>query len=82
MSRQSDAKNKQGYQAKPTPHICSTCKHFQFDRVQTQAPSTWNPNGYFEDKNLRCGMGGFAVKKTAACNEWELKPADSIEEPA
>ena len=23
-----------------------------------------------EDKNLRCGLGGFAVKKMATCNLW------------
>jgi len=29
----------------------------------------------FADKNLRCGLGGFAVRKTGSCVEHEFKKA-------
>lgn len=68
MSKQSDAKISQNYIPKALPKTCATCKHFQFDRVQTQPPSMWNKDGWWEDKSLRCGLGGFAVKKMATCD--------------
>lgn len=74
MSKQSEAKKEQGYVDKK-PIQCSTCQHFKFDHVQTQPPSTWSPNGLWEDKNIRCGIGDFAVKKTARCEKHEFKKA-------
>jgi hypothetical protein len=69
MSKQSEAKEKQGYVEKFVPTVCSNCAHYTFDRVQTQEGTTWRPEGWFADKNLRCGIGGFAVKKTGSCAE-------------
>lgn len=73
MSKQSDAKKKQNYQAKPIPKTCANCKHFLFDTVKTHEGTTWRPEGWFADKNLRCGIGGFAVKKMGTCDSVEMK---------
>jgi hypothetical protein len=68
MSKQSEAKTAQGYQMS-SESICSKCKHFacDFDAVKTMFTS-WN-----EEKNLRCTLGNFAVKKTATCKLFEVK---------
>jgi hypothetical protein len=63
MSRQSEAKAKQGYV--PKPQTCSNCLHFHSEIVDRKYLG--------EEKNLRCGIGGFAVKKMATCNEWAAK---------
>lgn len=73
MSRQSEAKEKQGYVAKSIPRTCPNCKHYQFDHVQIGPISTLYPDGWWEDKNLRCDKGGFAVKKMGSCNEFDLQ---------
>ena len=36
-------------------------------------PSEWHKDGWWEDKNQRCGIGGFAVKKMGTCNEFTGK---------
>jgi hypothetical protein len=73
MSKQSDAKKKQNYVPKAVPRTCSTCKNFLFDHVQVISPHRYMPpNGYWDDKNLRCGLGGFAVKKMGTCDCYEL----------
>ena len=71
MSKQSEAKMKQGYVAKAVPRICSTCKQFTFDHVQMAPPSIYRKEGWWVDKNLRCSIGGFAVKKTGTCDLYE-----------
>ena len=73
MNKQSKAKESQGYVAKATPRTCQNCVNFSFDRVQTVEPTTYNPNGWWADKNLRCKIGGFVVKKMGTCNEFKLK---------
>ena len=73
MSKQSDQKAMMGYVAKATPMTCVNCVHFAFEKVQMQPPSWRNPNGYFKDKNLRCTVGLFTVKKMATCNQWSEK---------
>jgi hypothetical protein len=78
-SKQQQEKDKQGYEARPTPRVCVNCFHFKFDRVQTIEPSLWSKNGYWEDKNLRCGIGGFSVKKMATCNLFQIKDLKEIE---
>lgn len=65
MSKQSDAKKQQGYVAKAIPKTCVNCSSFLFE--------TFNRNGWSEEKNLRCGIGGFAVKKMGSCNEFDPK---------
>lgn len=61
MSKQSDAKEKQGYVAKAVPRTCSMCARFTKD-TETKS-SVWVGETYTVDSNLRCSIGGFAVKK-------------------
>jgi hypothetical protein len=71
VSKQSEAKEVQGYRNQPD--CCQNCKHFTKDTIEKSyygSTKTWT-----EDKNMRCGVGGFAAKKTAVCNNFELKPA-------
>lgn len=86
MSNQSEAKQAQGYCAKgPT---CATCAHFTSKFVQISWLVESNEDRIaqgFEplydlalrenqkETNMRCGLGGFAVKKTACCSVWEGK---------
>lgn len=70
-SKQTQAKNDQVYNPKPVPAVCSTCKHFQCDRVMTYAGDKWRDPKY-DDKNLRCAIGGFAVKKHGSCKLHEF----------
>lgn len=70
MSKQSEAKAVQAY----TTHTnnCENCKHLTFDK---KLPA-WmigieryesNFDRYSVEANARCGIGQFAVKKTASC---------------
>lgn len=79
MSKQSEAKEKQNYCAKPAPRSCANCKHlthdfYHFDenyvRVEGKNPDTRKYARPTYSENLRCGIGGFAVKKTATCDRW------------
>jgi hypothetical protein len=60
MSKQSEAKEKQGYTRIKN---CGNCSHFTCDVEK----SGWNSQ-YMTEKNLRCGVGGFKVHKTAVCD--------------
>lgn len=71
MSKQSEAKSKQKYIAKPTPKTCANCIHFKSDKEVIK--SMYSSNQYTKESNLRCGIGGFAVKKMATCNQFEEK---------
>jgi len=77
MSKQSDAKAAQGYIAKAVPQTCGNCKHFQFERVNANAADMGKPmvSEYWVDANLRCGIGGFAVKKLGTCQSFVIKSA-------
>lgn len=72
MSKQSDAKALQNYTEKPFVKMCGNCKHFTFESVVSH--TTWSGNVYMKEMNLRCSIGGFKVKKTAVCQDWEAKP--------
>ena len=80
MSKQSVAKEKQNYCAKPVPQTCANCKHltqnfYHYSRNGTRVEGknldteTYDPPNYSD--NLRCGIGGFAVKKMATCDSME-----------
>lgn len=69
MSKQSEAKERQGYTPKPIPHVCGTCGNITSDLVEMTG-YMGKPNGFVVEKNIRCGIGGFAVKKMATCDEW------------
>lgn len=68
MSKQSEAKEKQCYVAKAIPQTCGNCMHFQSDMVEMQ--SGWMGTTWMAEKNLRCGIGGFSVKKMGTCKEF------------
>lgn len=70
MSKQSEAKEAQGYVAKPVPSTCSNCKHYTSEI--TERIGMWN-KVYYDESDRRCGLGGFAVKKQATCNRFEHK---------
>lgn len=63
-SKQALAKESQNY--RKTQVNCSTCKNYMSDLQK---------NHYWVDeRNKRCGIGGFAVMKSAVCDKWELNP--------
>jgi len=66
MSKQSEAKEKQGYVPKAKPKTCVNCKHFAHEQILMKTP--WS--SYTKDTNLRCTLGGFKVMKMGTCNEW------------
>ena len=69
MTPQAIAKAEQGYTPKAVPRTCVNCTNFAFETVSKKAyGSTWT-----EDTNLRCKVGGFAVKKMGSCNLFEMK---------
>jgi hypothetical protein len=65
MSKKADLKTEQGYDPKPTFAMCSNCKNFKSDKIRNQ----WG----YEEKNIRCGLGGFAVKKQGTCKMHETQ---------
>lgn len=69
VSKQVEAKNRQGYNPKPVHPSCSNCKHFTFDRESYEG---WR-GPYVEDKNLRCSLGGFKVVKGGLCTCHDMK---------
>jgi len=71
MSKQQDAKTAQGYTPKAEPTTCGNCIHF---RSELDAPEKY---GYQKEINIRCGLGGFAVKKLGTCNQWAKKENQS-----
>lgn len=80
MSKQSEAKASQNYT--PKAHNCGDCRNLKFDitlpawMVQNnlelvsfgkEPRYTVEKNGV--EKNIRCGIGGFAVKKMGICGK-------------
>jgi hypothetical protein len=68
MSKQSEAKTAQGYSPKFVD-ICAYCKFFAADIEEAIVFG----QVYKTEKNLRCTLGNFAVKKTATCKQFEVK---------
>ena len=56
------AKESQGYDPKPVLPTCGNCANFASDHVKSQ----WCD--FVEERNMRCGIGHFAVKKMGTCN--------------
>ena len=69
-SKQQQAKERQGYEITPVLPVCSTCQHYT-SRIE-RGENFWG-HGVEQEKDLRCGIGGFAIKKTASCVSWEPK---------
>lgn len=68
MSKQGKAKFAQDYDPNPIFPICSNCVHFTCDKI----PSAWNKD-FIQEKNIRCGIGEFAVKKQGTCTLHSFK---------
>lgn len=64
MSKQSEAKEAQGYDPKPVYRMCSNCKYYASDKSKTSY-------GYEEEKNVHCSIGNFAIKKQGVCKKHE-----------
>lgn len=77
MSKQSEAKCRQAYVDKRVPSVCSNCKHFS--SVVTQEPSRWGGGTWTKETALRCGLGGFKVKKMGGCSEHQLATAEATQ---
>lgn len=73
MSKQSEARIAQEYVPKYTPSICSNCLHFSSERVFVN--KDWTGKDWFKETNMRCGIGGFAVKKMGTCMQWSAATA-------
>lgn len=85
MSKQSESKSAQGYRDKPLN--CGNCAHRQFtieirgyyaDRNARSLECGGEPiytdiDRYGQEGASRCGLGLFAVKKTATCTQWQDK---------
>lgn len=64
MSKQSEAKEAQGYTK--TPVNCASCKNF----TSKLEKASWG--NHYNEKGLRCTIGEFKVNKTASCNLHEV----------
>jgi hypothetical protein len=65
MSKQSDAKIKQGWSKEP--RCCETC----LDCDKTSSPRAAYPGDDGVHVTRKCGPGGFAVKPRNSCNLWK-----------
>lgn len=63
MSKQGEAKRRQGYVPKRMPQVCANCEHYTSMLVEDEY-------GYETEKEMRCGIGEFAVKKMGSCRLW------------
>ncbi|HEX2600076.1 MAG TPA: hypothetical protein VHL05_14955 [Terriglobales bacterium] len=72
MSKQSEARVAQKYVPKCVPSVCSNCLHFT---KEVTTHKNFYRETYTVDRNLRCGIGGFAVKKMGTCIQWSAPTA-------
>lgn len=72
MSKQSEAKEKQGFLKKsPT---CSNCIHFSVEKEDYQ--TQWSSQTFTREFNIRCKLGDFKVGKSNWCKHHEFKNSD------
>jgi len=77
MSKQTDAKEKQGYVAKVIPMTCSNCTHCEpvmGERLAYIDPTCSAKGTHMAPTQVgqKCGIGGFSVKKLGSCNRHEF----------
>jgi hypothetical protein len=65
MSKQSEAKERQGYVAHPLSRRCRECGHLEVKKP--------HPHYQSADKGLTCKLGDFVVTANAVCNEFKIK---------
>lgn len=89
MSKTQEAKAFHCYVDKVEPATCGNCNHFQSDKAppawmvkknsEAKAKGCKDPypdevlDANSTERNLRCGMGGFAVKKMGGCRFHERR---------
>lgn len=82
MSKQSDAKAAQGYDPTPSARTCGKCLHFKSELRLASWMEKANGNRrvplYTLAKNgiestFKCGLGDFAIKKTAVCDQFAAR---------
>lgn len=79
LSKQAKAKEQQGYDSKPAARTCGKCKYFSAEKELPEWMVAANKGRvvrytieqHGREKNLRCAVGGFAVKKLATCSLFE-----------
>lgn len=71
LSKQREAKKEQNYSREL--NTCSNCKHYQSEYVEKRYEAFSGTQTWVEEKNKRCGIGGFAVNKMATCNLHDLR---------
>jgi hypothetical protein len=69
MSKQQQDREKQNYTPKVVPRTCPNCRSYQC--VVTSHKHAFGD--YEQVSNQRCGLGGFAVKRTSGCDLWVSK---------
>ncbi len=69
LSKKAAAKVAQDYMTE-NPARCGACRHLHKRTELVKGLS----GTHRVDKELRCLLGGFAVKKLAVCKMWEAKP--------
>jgi hypothetical protein len=75
-SKQTLAREAQGYAT--TPKNCGNCAHRKSERTlpawmveaNSRHARLYTIELHGRETNLRCGIGGFAIKKTASCLKW------------
>ena len=67
-SKTQELKDSQGYTKSPMQ--CNNCKHY---KSEMKTVNTRFGDAYKEEKNKRCGIGGFAVQSSASCNSYIKK---------
>lgn len=80
MSKVSEAKKAQEYTPKHQPGVCGRCKYMTFEvqlpdwmeEKNKANPGRYTVAEYGIEKNRRCAVGGFTVKKMGSCNTFEV----------
>jgi len=71
INKQAQAKFNQGY--RKAPNSCSNCINYRVDIIKEEQVNQWGYNVFIlKEKNRRCDIGGFSVKKTHVCNSHKL----------
>lgn len=85
LSKVAQVKLQVGYQEKTTPRQCGTCEHFKstFEYpswvMQDYQKVNFDNQGYAKnEKNMKCGLMDFTVKKMGLCDHYEPKPAPPV----
>jgi hypothetical protein len=81
MSKQSEAKAAQGYRTEQ--RNCENCTHRRCERElpawmrreNERTPDYWRVERDGIESKQRCGLGDFAIRKTATCDHWLLASA-------